>query len=133
MRRSPGAEEKLLAAIAESGPHARNIDLQQRTGYAPSTVRNTLLMLTALGCVQVIGRGRWRRIEPTSTPIPPTSTKPPGHRCDLADRRKPRAEIGGSRMSPAMRRCLGCQTDFPSSWCGERLCESCRKRTAVDA
>lgn len=134
MRRSPDAEAKMLAAIAEVGPRARNRDLQDRTGFAASTVRNLIQVLGALGRVRIVGRGRWRRIEPSGEAVIPNDAMPSNREGDFADRpgREPVAEAVDRRMRRATRLCLGCQRDFLSSWCGERMCGYCKKRSVGD-
>ena len=34
------------------------------------------------------------------------------------------------RNAPKLRKCLRCEVDFQSSWCGERICPRCKSTGA---
>ncbi len=45
----------------------------------------------------------------------------------LKDNRKPEAENVNDSQT---RKCLVCQSPFPSAWAGERICHRCKSTTA---
>ena len=131
MRWAPGAEERLLAAVAEAGPEASNGDLERLTGYAASTLRVYLPALARIGGIEVTGRGSRRRIELAAETGTPDAPAPPS--CGLARRPARLSRDQPARLRPAMRLCLRCRKEFLSSWCGERMCVSRKRGSVPDA
>lgn len=45
--------------------------------------------------------------------------------CPELAREQARRAARDPRYQPRVRRCLRCRDEFESTWCGNRLCESC--------
>lgn len=85
--------------------------------------------ISGLECGGICGREFRARIEAALAEGPARAGEGPGKRgCKTGWRRgirHGRAELA-ARFRSGRRKCLCCGLHFDSSWCGERMCQSCK-------